>query len=100
MGPTIDVLLSLYGKHPLWQAPAEPPSALRSGWRLRRRGEEAAALGFYERAMVAGLAGDIRRRCYLQYGSTLRDGRQRRRNTNAAGTPTRAQKGSAWGLGC
>lgn len=36
-------------------------------------GQEAQALGFYERALAEGLDGDILCRCYLQYGSTLRN---------------------------
>ena len=36
-------------------------------------GDESTALGFYERAMDEGLDGDLRRRCFLQYGSTLRN---------------------------
>jgi hypothetical protein len=34
---------------------------------------QATTLGFYERAMDEGLDGDLRRRCFLQYGSTLRN---------------------------
>lgn len=30
-------------------------------------------MGFYERALADGLAGELRRRCLLQYGSTLRN---------------------------
>jgi hypothetical protein len=36
-------------------------------------GDELAAASFYERAMHEGLAGDLRRRCFLQFGSTLRN---------------------------
>lgn len=68
MRPTIDALLPLYEKH------AENPRVLYElGGAYDTAGEEATALGFYERSMQKGLAGDIRRRCYLQYGSTLRN---------------------------
>lgn len=36
-------------------------------------GQEAKAVAFYERALAGGLSGDLRRRCLLQYGSTLRN---------------------------
>lgn len=36
-------------------------------------GHEETAKGFYERALAAGLEGDLLRRCYVQYGSTLRN---------------------------
>ena len=36
-------------------------------------GEEGTAAGLYERALAAGLNGDVLRRCWLQYGSTLRN---------------------------
>ncbi|SIS20358.1 tetratricopeptide repeat protein [Williamsia sterculiae] len=36
-------------------------------------GAEELALGFYERALDLGLDGDLRVRCLLQYGSTLRN---------------------------
>jgi tetratricopeptide (TPR) repeat protein len=68
MRPTIDALLPLYDKHP------ENPRVLYElGGAYDTAGEEETALGFYERSMEKGLAGDIRRRCYLQYGSTLRN---------------------------
>ncbi len=68
MGPTIEALLPLYEVHP------ENPRVLYEvGGAYDTAGEEATALGFYQRAMERGLAGDIRRRCYLQYGSTLRN---------------------------
>ena len=68
MGPTIDALLPLYDKHP-----QNPRVLYELGGAYDTAGEEATALGFYEQAMEKGLAGDIRRRCYLQYGSTLRN---------------------------
>jgi tetratricopeptide (TPR) repeat protein len=36
-------------------------------------GEEQTAIEYYERAMDAGLTGDVLRRCLIQYGSTLRN---------------------------
>jgi tetratricopeptide (TPR) repeat protein len=68
MRPTIDALLALYEQH------SENPRVIYElGGAYDTAGEEATALGFYEQAMQKGLAGDIRRRCYLQYGSTLRN---------------------------
>lgn len=68
MRPTIDALLPLYEKHP------ENPRVLYElGGAYDTAGDEETALGFYERSMEKGLAGDVRRRCYLQYGSTLRN---------------------------
>jgi tetratricopeptide (TPR) repeat protein len=68
MGPTIDALLPLFDEYP------ENPRVLYElGGAYDTAGEEATALGFYERSMEKGLAGDIRRRCHLQYGSTLRN---------------------------
>ena len=68
MGPTIAALLPIYGSHP-----SEPRVLYEVGGAYDTAGEEETAVGFYERAMAAGLSGDIRRRCYLQYGSTLRN---------------------------
>ncbi|AND15358.1 tetratricopeptide repeat protein [Rathayibacter tritici] len=68
MRPTIDALLPLYDEHP-----ENPRVVYELGGAYDTAGEEATALGFYERAMELGLSGDIRRRCYLQYGSTLRN---------------------------
>jgi len=68
MGPTIDALLPLYDEHP-----DDPRVLYEVGGAYDTAGEEATALEFYERSMEKGLAGDIRRRCYLQYGSTLRN---------------------------
>ncbi len=68
MGPTIDALLPLHAAHP------EHPRVLYElGGAYDTAGDEATALGYYERAMERGLAGDLRRRCFLQYGSTLRN---------------------------
>jgi tetratricopeptide (TPR) repeat protein len=66
--PTIAALLSLYDEHPENQR-----VLYELGGAYDTAGEEATALGFYERSMEKGLVGDVRRRCYLQYGSTLRN---------------------------
>ena len=68
MAPTIAALLPLYERNP-----AHARVLYELGGAYDTAGEEAAAVGFYERAMNEGLAGDIRRRCFLQYGSTLRN---------------------------
>jgi len=68
MAPTIAALLRLYEQHP-----RDPRVLYETGGAYDTAGEEATALGFYERAMAEGLEGDIRRRCYLQFGSTLRN---------------------------
>ena len=68
MRPTIAALLPLAEQHP------ENPRVLYElGGAYDTAGDEATAAGLYERAMRMGLAGDVRRRCYLQYGSTLRN---------------------------
>ncbi len=68
MQPTIAALRAVYEQHP------EVPRVLYEvGGAYDTAGEEETALGFYERALAAGLIGDIRRRCFLQYGSTLRN---------------------------
>lgn len=68
MGPTIAALLPIAGEHP-----HHPRVLYELGGAYDTAGEEAKALDLYERAMELGLAGDIRRRCFLQYGSTLRN---------------------------
>ncbi|PZE33335.1 tetratricopeptide repeat protein [Curtobacterium sp. MCPF17_031] len=68
MRPTIEALLPIYDEDP------ENARVLYElGGAYDTAGDEATALSFYERAMARGLAGDVRRRCYLQYGSTLRN---------------------------
>ncbi len=68
MQPTIAALRAVYEQHP------DVPRVLYEvGGAYDTAGEEETALGFYERALAAGLTGDIRRRCLLQYGSTLRN---------------------------
>ncbi|GAA1441933.1 tetratricopeptide repeat protein [Leifsonia poae] len=68
MQPTIDAFLDVLAEHPdnayvLYDVGGSYDTA----------GEEETALGYYERAMAAGLSGDTLRRCLLQYGSTLRN---------------------------
>ncbi|MET4001798.1 MULTISPECIES: tetratricopeptide repeat protein [Arthrobacter] len=68
MQPTIDAMLPLYASNPdnarvLYEA----------GGAYDTGGQEEVARGFYERALAAGLEGDLLRRCYVQYGSTLRN---------------------------
>ncbi|MBT2501320.1 tetratricopeptide repeat protein [Curtobacterium sp. ISL-83] len=68
MAPTIAALQALYEEHPrdarvLYELAGAYDTA----------GREPTALEFYERAMREGLHGDLRRRCFLQYGSTLRN---------------------------
>lgn len=68
MGPTIAALLTLYEQHP-----RNPRVLYEVGGAYDTAGEEVTALGFYEQAMAGGLEGDVLKRCYLQYGSTLRN---------------------------
>ena len=68
MGPTMAALLPLYEQHP-----DNPRVLYELGGAYDTAGEEATALRFYEQAMTGGLVGDVRRRCLLQYGSTLRN---------------------------
>ncbi|WP_341975411.1 tetratricopeptide repeat protein [Microbacterium sp. LTA6] len=68
MQPTIDALLPLYASDP------ENARVLYEvGGAYDTDGQEEVARGFYERALAAGLEGDLLRRCYVQYGSTLRN---------------------------
>ncbi|TQO20366.1 tetratricopeptide repeat protein [Rhodoglobus vestalii] len=68
MAPTIAVLEALYGQYP-----HNPRVLYEVGGAYDTDGQEATAVGFYERAMAEGLEGDVLRRCSLQYGSTLRN---------------------------
>lgn len=68
MAPTIAALLPLLERHP-----SHPRVLYEVGGAYDTAGDEATAVGFYERALAAGLVGDILRRCLLQYGSTLRN---------------------------
>jgi tetratricopeptide (TPR) repeat protein len=68
MQPTIEALLPLLASHPgnarvLYEVAGAYDTA----------GREELARSFYEEALGAGLEGDLLRRCYLQYGSTLRN---------------------------
>ena len=68
MAPTIAALLPLHDEHPrdarvLYELAGAYDTA----------GDEESALGLYERAAAEGLEGDLRRRCYLQHGSKLRN---------------------------
>ena len=68
MQPTIDALKPLYQAHP------ENSRVLYEiGGAYDTDGQEEKAANFYERALAHGLSGDLLRRCYLQYGSTLRN---------------------------
>ncbi|GAA1168979.1 tetratricopeptide repeat protein [Nesterenkonia sandarakina] len=68
MTPTLQALLPIYEQYP-----NNPRVFYELGGAYDTAGEEATALGLYEDAMAEGLTGEIRRRCYLQYGSTLRN---------------------------
>jgi len=68
MAPTIATLLPLYERHP-----DDARVVYELAGAYDTAGDEAAACVLYERALGAGLSGDVRRRCLLQYGSTLRN---------------------------
>lgn len=53
-------------------------------------GQEAVARGFYERALVAGMEGDLLRRCYVQYGSTLRNAGEYEKSLDVFATARKA----------
>jgi tetratricopeptide (TPR) repeat protein len=68
MAPTIAALLPLLAQHPdnarvLYEVGGAHDTA----------GQEEQAVGYYERAIAAGLDGELARRWALQYGSTLRN---------------------------
>lgn len=68
MEPTIRALLAILERHP------EEPSVLYEvGGAYDTAGQEESAVGYYEHALRNGLPGDTLRKCYLQYGSTLRN---------------------------
>lgn len=68
MQPTIDALTPIAAAHP-----HHPRVLYETGGAYDTAGQEAEAAGWYQRALDSGLAGDTLRRCYLQYGSTLRN---------------------------
>jgi len=68
MQPTIDALLPLLQAHP-----DHARVLYEVGGAYDTAGEERLARLFYETALATGLTGDLLRRCYLQYGSTLRN---------------------------
>jgi tetratricopeptide (TPR) repeat protein len=68
MEPTIRALLAILDEHP------EEASVLYAvGGAYDTAGQEETALSYYEHALGNGLHGDMLRKCYLQYGSTLRN---------------------------
>lgn len=67
MQPTIDFFEELLTKHP-----GNPYVLYEVGGSYDTAGEEEKAAGYYEQALP-GLTGDTRRKCLLQYGSTLRN---------------------------
>lgn len=68
MAPTIDALLPILEAYP-----GNARVLYEVGGAFDTAGEETSARDYYERALSAGLSGDERRRCFLQYGSTLRN---------------------------
>jgi tetratricopeptide (TPR) repeat protein len=68
MAPTIDAHLALLREHP-----DNPVVLYEVGGSYDTAGDELTAVGYYERALEAGLSGDVLRRCLIQYGSTLRN---------------------------
>ena len=68
MRPTIAALLDVERRHP-----DNARVLYEVGGAYDTAGEEATAADYYERALAAGLEGDVLRRCWLQYGSTLRN---------------------------
>ncbi|WP_041289769.1 tetratricopeptide repeat protein [Kribbella flavida] len=67
MKPTIDFFEDLLRQHP-----GNPYVLYEVGGSYDTDGQEEKALEYYERALP-GLTGDTKRRCLLQYGSTLRN---------------------------
>jgi len=68
MAPTIAALREVLAEHP-----DDARVLYEIGGAYDTAGEEQTAAGFYERALAAGLSGDLLRKCLLQYGSTLRN---------------------------
>jgi tetratricopeptide (TPR) repeat protein len=67
MQPTIDFFADLLTKHP-----GNPYILYEVGGSYDTAGREEKAIEYYEQALP-GLSGDTKRRCLLQYGSTLRN---------------------------
>ncbi|MEV3859880.1 tetratricopeptide repeat protein [Streptomyces sp. NPDC050095] len=67
MQPTIDFFEQLLVEHP-----GNPYVLYEVGGSYDTDGQEEKAVGYYERALP-GLSGETRRKCLLQYGSTLRN---------------------------
>ncbi|MFI6827486.1 MULTISPECIES: tetratricopeptide repeat protein [unclassified Kribbella] len=67
MQPTIDFFEQLLTEHP-----NNPYVLYEVGGSYDTDGQEAKAIEYYERALP-GLSGETRRKCLLQYGSTLRN---------------------------
>lgn len=67
MGPTIAFFKKLLSEHP-----DNPHVLYEVGGSYDTAGQEEKAVGYYERALP-GLTGETRRKCLLQYGSTLRN---------------------------
>jgi tetratricopeptide (TPR) repeat protein len=67
MQPTIDFFQRLLTEHP-----DNPYVLYEVGGSYDTDGQEERAIGYYQRALP-GLTGDTRRKCLLQYGSTLRN---------------------------
>lgn len=68
MGPTVEALHRVLDEHP-----DDARVLYEVGGAHDTAGEEDVARGYYERALAAGLEGDLLRRCCVQYGSTLRN---------------------------
>ncbi|WP_434315576.1 tetratricopeptide repeat protein [Leifsonia sp. P73] len=68
MAPTIEAFLAVLAEHP-----DDAHVLYEVGGSYDTAGEEQTAAFYYERALEAGLEGDTRRKCLLQYGSTLRN---------------------------
>ncbi len=68
MQPTIDAFLAVLAEHP-----DHPEVLYQVGGAYDTDGQESVAEGYYQRALEAGLDGESLRKCYLQYGSTLRN---------------------------
>ncbi|MBT2531250.1 tetratricopeptide repeat protein [Arthrobacter sp. ISL-48] len=68
MQPTIDAFLDVLSEHP-----DEPEVLYEVGGAYDTDGQEKTAAEYYERALAGVLEPETLRKCYLQYGSTLRN---------------------------